>query len=393
MPTAVAGLRGTGEFSTDFRPTNYRELYTLLEPNGSAPLQALLSMTASESVDDPKFNHFRDEVPDRVLKINNGAGYNSSATSLTIDSDGDVQFVTTGTTLVNLATGEVMRATADASGTTLTVERNISGTSYTITDNDDLAIIGHAAQEGGTSPTAVAYDPTTDYNYTQIFKTPVQVSGSLQNTYLRTGSKEQEQVMKALKLHMSDIERSFFWGIRNIANGSTNQPTRYTGGLTTMITNVTDAASAFATANTMTEKEFDQTLVESIFAWGSKEKVAFIGARAASNFMEIAKNRWQPTQVEGSYGVSMTRYSTFAGDLLVHLHPAFRQIPTMDDAMVIVDLPYLKYKYLQNRDTTLQRNIQANDADFVKHQYMTECGLEMTQAQVHHYIKNWQAVS
>ena len=108
--TAISGLRGTGEFTTDFRPTNYRELFTLLEPNGSAPLQALLSMTSSESVDDPKYNHFRDEVPDRVLKINNGGGYNNSATSLTVYSDGDIKFVTAGTTLVNLNTGEVMRA-------------------------------------------------------------------------------------------------------------------------------------------------------------------------------------------------------------------------------------------------------------------------------------------
>ena len=389
--TAISGLRGTGEFTTDFRPTNYRELFTLLEPNGSAPLQALLSMTSSESVDDPKYNHFRDEVPDRVLKINNGGGYNNSATSLTVDSDGDIKFVTAGTTLVNLNTGEVMRASADCSGTTLTVERNVGGTSSTITDNDDIAIIGHAAVEGSTSPTALAYDPTTDFNYTQIFKTPVQISGTLQNTYLRTGSKEQENVMKALKMHMADIERSFFWGRRHIANGSTNQPTRYTGGLTTMITSVTDAASGFATANTITENEFDQLLVETIFAWGGKEKIAFIGARCASNFMKIAKNRWQPTQVEGSYGVNMSRYSTFAGDLLVYLHPMFRQIPGMDDAMIILDLQFLKYKYMQNRDTTLQRNIQPNDADYVKHMYLSECGLEMTQAKVHHYIKNWQA--
>lgn len=58
----IIGLRGTGEFSTDFRPTNYRELFALLEPNGTAPLNALLSMTNGEETDDPKFNHFRDEM-------------------------------------------------------------------------------------------------------------------------------------------------------------------------------------------------------------------------------------------------------------------------------------------------------------------------------------------
>ena len=41
---AIQGLRGSGEFSTDFRPKNYRELFTLMEPNGNAPLNALLAM-------------------------------------------------------------------------------------------------------------------------------------------------------------------------------------------------------------------------------------------------------------------------------------------------------------------------------------------------------------
>jgi len=54
MP-AIQGLRGTGEFSVDFRPKNYRELFTLLEPNGTAPLQALLAMAGSEETNDPEY--------------------------------------------------------------------------------------------------------------------------------------------------------------------------------------------------------------------------------------------------------------------------------------------------------------------------------------------------
>ena len=59
----IQGLRGTGQFTTDFRPKNYRELFTLLEPNGNAPLNGLLAMTGSEATDDPEFKNFRDELP------------------------------------------------------------------------------------------------------------------------------------------------------------------------------------------------------------------------------------------------------------------------------------------------------------------------------------------
>jgi hypothetical protein len=392
--SAIRGLRGTGQFGTDFRPTNYRELFTLLEPNGTAPLQALLSMASSESTDDPKFNHFRDELPDRKFIVN-GAVASDSTGTVVVDANAEVGFVVAGTIIVNVATGEVMRATVDAntSTNTLTVERNIGGTSHQIADNANLIIAGFADSEGGNSPTPISFDPTTDFNFTQIFKTSVSVSGTLQNTFLRTGNKEQENLTKALKLHMSDIERAMFFGRRHEKDANTSKPTRFTGGLTTMIQNVTDGASyGGGGSGKITEKEFDRLLIEDIFAYGSPEKVAFCGARVISNLMEIGKNRWQPTQIDNAYGVSLSRYTTYAGDLLVMMHPMFRQVPTMDQEMIVLDMSELKYRYMEGRDTQLQRNIEETDFDGVKHQYISECGLEMTQSKVHHRIKGWATV-
>jgi hypothetical protein len=109
--------------------------------------------------------------------------------------------------------------------------------------------------------------------------------------------------------------------------------------------------------------------------------------------MEVGKNRWQPTQIDNAYGVSLSRYTTYAGDLLVYMHPMFRQIPNMDQEMVVLDMNEIKYRYMQGRDTQLIRDIQTPDFDGVKHMYQTECGLEMTQAKVHHRIKGWSGVS
>jgi hypothetical protein len=390
--TAIQGLRGTGQFSTDFRPTNYRELFTLLEPNGSAPLQALLSMTGTETTDDPKYNHYRDELPDRKLQIN-GAVASTSTASITVDAADDQQFVVAGTIIVNVDTGEVMRATGAPSSNAIAVERNIGGTAHQIADDANLIIGGFADIEGGSAPTAISFDPTLDFNFTQIFKTAVQVTGTLQNTYLRTGDKEQEQLTKALKMHMSDIERAMFFGKRAEVNGATASPLRFTGGLRNSITGVTDGASYGASSNVITEKEFDRLLIENIFAYGGNEKVAFCGARVISNLMEIGKNRWQPTQIDNAYGVSLSRYTTYAGDLLVYMHPMFRQVPTMDKEMIILDMSEIKYRCMQGRDTQLIRDIQAPDFDGVKHMYMTDCGLEMLQSKVHHRIKNWTAVT
>ena len=130
---------------------------------------------------------------------------------------------------------------------------------------------------------------------------------------------------------MSDIERAMFFGNKHEANGSTAQPTRFTGGLLNSLTNVVDITTAFATygngAGKMTE-DVNSLLINTVFKFGSKQKIAFVGETVA-NHLQYGKDRWQPTAVEGAYGVNLTRYATFAGDLMVHLHPQFRQLPHM----------------------------------------------------------------
>lgn len=390
---AIQGMRGTGEFTSDFRPKNYRELFTLLEPNGNAPLNAMLAMGSSEPTDDPEYKNFRDELPDRTLTVN-GAIASTSTASITIDAADDNKFAIKGAIIINQTTGEVMQATADTTATTLAVTRNIGGTSHQIADDAVLFIGGYAAAEGDTSPTAISFDATVVSNYTQIFRTAFQVSNTLQSTHLRTGDKMDESMTKALKLHMSDIERAMFFGRKVETNGTTSSPTRYTGGLTNSLTNVVDIVSSYAShggsaAGQMTEAGFDSLLISTIFKYGSKQKIAFVGETVAATLQAIGKDRWKPTAVEGAYGVNLTQYSTFAGDLMIHLHPQFRQLDHMKTAMVIVDFPYLVYRYLEGRDTSLLENRQAVDADSVKHEYLTECGLELLQDKVHAYITGW----
>ena len=387
---AIQGVRGTGEFTSDFRPKNYRELFTLLEPNGNAPLNALLSMGSSEATDDPEFKNFRDELPDRKLKVN-GAVASTSTTSITVDASADNKYAVSGAILVNATTGEVMRVSADTTGTTLTVVRNIGGTAHQIADNAELFVAGFAAAENADVGTAITFDATVASNYTQIFRTAFGVSNTLKSTYLRTGDKEDEAMTKALKLHMSDIERAMLFGIKAEENGSSAAPRRYTGGLTTSISSVIDVASDIDGDGTMNEAQFDEELIKTVFKYGSREKIAFVGYKVAAHLQEFGKSRWRPESVQGAYGVNLTRYSTFAGDLMVHLHPQFRQVPGMDNAMIVVDFPYLKYRHLEGRDTALYENRQGNGVDGSIHEYLTECGLEMLQDKTHCYIKNWSS--
>ena len=397
MSTPIQGLRGTGQFDTTFRPRNYRELFTLLEPNGNAPLNALLSMGQSESTNDPAFRNFRDELPERVMTVDGAVvSTGTSSETITLDADNENKFAIAGSIVVNSATGEVMHVTADGGGTSLTVTRNVGGTAHAIADGAELFIAGFAAQEGADTPTAVSFDAVMVENFCQIFRTSFSVTGTMNSTYLRTGDKQDEARVKALKMHMSDIERAMFFGKKDEDNASSAQPRRFTGGLMTSLTNKFDVATASSSAinaadGILTEEEFDLALTETIFKFGSNSKIAFVGAKVANHLQQFGKDRWQPTQVEGAYGVNLTRYSTFAGDLMVHLHPQFRQIPGMDTAMVIVDFPYLSYRYLEGRDTQLLENRQNPGADTEVSEYLTECGLELMQDKVHAVIEGWSA--
>jgi hypothetical protein len=50
---------------------------------------------------------------------------------------------------------------------------------------------------------------------------------------------------------------------------------------------------------------------------------------------------------------------------------------------VVLDMENLEYRYLQNRDTKLLTDRQANDADTKIEEYLTECGLKIQLESTH----------
>ena len=52
--TAIAGLRGTGDWATDERPKNFREFILRRNHNGTAPLFALLAKVGKDAENYPE---------------------------------------------------------------------------------------------------------------------------------------------------------------------------------------------------------------------------------------------------------------------------------------------------------------------------------------------------
>lgn len=392
--SAILGMRGTGSFPADHRPENWREKFLMLEPNGSAPLTAILSMLQSEKTDDPVYHNFRKDLPDFRF-TQSGAQPTITDTTLTATQAADLSYFRSGMLIRNFRTGEVVKITAKPTTTTVTVTRGVgnSGTGIAIADADVWFLVGNANPEGADTPTPISWDAASNENYTQIFRTPVSVTRTMMKTNFRTGNQYVEKTRDALKQHMMELERAFIWGKKDSITGANGQPERYTGGIVSFLTtNVRDLASA-STPNKMSESEFDSWLAEDVFAFGSSQKLALCGWRAADNLQKIAKDRWSMNSAGSNmtYGMSLVQYMTFAGELVVKTHPQWRQIPGAEDMMLILDTQDLRFRFID--DTMLLKDRQGNGIDGVVDEYLTEAGLEMLQEKTHALLLGWQGIS
>lgn len=83
---SFAGLRGTGSWGTDERPKNFREMILWRNPNGSAPLTALMGKMKTEKVDDPEFAWWEEEM--NPVRVATAADLGTSSTAVTLTAGG-----------------------------------------------------------------------------------------------------------------------------------------------------------------------------------------------------------------------------------------------------------------------------------------------------------------
>jgi hypothetical protein len=374
---AVLGIRGVGSFSTDERPQNWREGILFDSPNGDAPLTAIMSKLRSEATDDPRFNWFEKSTPLQRVFINAAAGYSATDTALTIDdgagADPGKQFKQ-GHVLINETGDEIMVVTADqTSGTIVTVARGKGEVAAnTIADNEALLVVGSMFEEGAGVPTAIGFDPTTQYNYTQIFRTSLNLTRTALRTRLRTASAIREAKREALQLHSIEMERALLFGQRLEETGPDGLPRRATRGIIKWI----DSANDFNMGGAVTETAFEDKL-EVIFRFGSTEKLFLCGSTALNVLNKLAKSKSTLNTVAGgeTYGMHMQEYMTPFGVAYLKMHPLFNQHPVHREWIIIIDLKDVVWRYID--DTGFFVNRQSRGDDARKDEFLTEGGLEV----------------
>ena len=395
--TAIAGLRGTGDWATDERPKNFREMILKREPNGSAPLTALSARLKKEVTDDPEFSWWEEEY--KVTRVQLAAQVVTAGVTLTLDTSEDADaldlragdlLLVEATPVASTAYGfEIMEVSTDPTASnSVVVTRGAANTAawtgVVVTDSY-LLKIGSAFEEGSSSPDASTRNPTKYLNYTQIFKTTYRITNTAKVTRTRTGDPVSNDKERKMFDHSTALEEAWMWGHKYETTGTNGKPKRYTGGLYYFLTQNYNATT---TPNikvwTTTAVDEDDILDAFHPMWdysvGGNERIVLAGNGFLNYLNKIAKDssstRINYDGVISTYGMNLQRWVLPQGTFYVRSHPLMNTHSLFKNGAFIINPAGVYYRPLKGRDTKFQDNIQAPDDDETKGQWLTEAGLE-----------------
>jgi len=190
--------------------------------------------------------------------------------------------------------------------------------------------------------------------------------------------------------HKIDLERTALFGERNIDTSSTDNPRRYTGGIYYYFgtaSNVTDVTGVPLTMPTL------ESWLQTVFSHtGSSESRLLLAAPGVISIFDLlGASRIQTASGDETFGMKVKTWLTSHGTLNIVKHRLLENGPTSGqgyggDAWAL-DVKKLRFRYLGNRNTKFLEDIQANDLDGVKDEYLTEAGWEMKNPLLHGRIK------
>lgn len=372
--TVVRGVRTTDLVSSSLIKREVFEAIYNFKPYQTPIVQFFLANKfAKMATGNPKF-----EVQEDVLfpyATTLSTAYSAaSATQTIVIADAD--YIKIGDVIRNTRTNENFHITARGSSTSFTgvTTSGSNATAGVIADN--LLVVGYAGTEAGTAPSGMTTQSTFPYNYAQIFKKVVHLSGTQAATVNYGGDDWINQRLKATEEIKLDLERSCIYGLRGLDTAS-GANIWYTGGLLDSSGMGISDSSQFVGTDFATEDYFFGTYCKGLFAKGTKEKTLYCGSDALLGINNYQKVK-QKTQVdEEEYGVDVTTILTPFGRARLVWHPLLEA--DYSNWVIGVDREeYLKYRFLSNgtgnRDLQYQSDISTPGTDERKAQYLAQIG-------------------
>lgn len=424
----TSGVLYTDRRQFYLKPNQFAELF----PNVSPFLTFTMKANFRTGLADPVFKLFEHRAPwERQYMVNNGstvtiaaASSGAAAESNAITFDGitglnssiDESFVhlvfevwsSDGTTKKG-----VVLLTDDTSTSTAKF-KNLGKTAINTTDNDVFVCIGNAQKEGDVSPEAWSDELKVVWNQCQIFRTPIEISGTLAQASLRGTNKELAR-LRADKMaeHKIQMEKAFLYGSSPLGtnlsesdtfsdldkltgDGGTGAPVRTTTGLVRALelygatSGYYQSVFDFSGGSPSYDDLVDTLEIAFQYVPISGMKDVFLGAGALGFWSKrsMEKNSgWVinvNTENKNIAGQNVRTLITPHGDLNLILTHAMKY--EHKNEMLIVDKNNVEY--VQFRPSRFDTNIKTDDGyDGVKDEYFSDAGLGITNIKAHQLIR------
>jgi len=288
-----------------------------------------------------------------------------STSTTVIVSAGDGKMFVPNSIIYVPSTGEQILVTA-VSGDTLTVVRGYGETAAAdIAANALLVYLGTAYPEGdrvGTARNVIAYK---NVNVTQIFRTPVELSGSDMSVDAPDADWALEKKEKLI-MHLGEIERQFMFG--DFKDDTTAERRTAKGLFKFIKTNVYDLGAA------ITAKKMADFVLDTVRT-GSGKKVLFTSSDLFTAIESLAQQVLRVQPGSKKFGATVAKW-LIGGKEIDIVHD-----PVLDEAGFagygfLVDMKQVDYLYLKGRDTRFKEYAD-DDFDGKRGEYITEATLSV----------------
>ena len=376
MPSTVQGVRGTASILQNRQVIDMSKTIHLLEPS-SYPLVTLCnSLSKVRPAHNPVVRWMEDEL-EPLTDLVNGA-MTAAAAAMTVDNGGwwranDIGHVP--------RTDENFRVIAVA-GNVLTVTRSFGASAAAaIVDDEPVWNLGPAQREGDTSRALLSTLEVEQSNRTQIVRTPFGTTNTQSATDLYDGNDFDTQARKAAIQHAVQLERFVLWGKNNQAQVA-GQPLRTMSGVYEYIqTNRVDVGGV------LTESEFDAFCEVAFRYGGTEQKLGIASGRVLQAINNFHKEKMETVPLKEAYGLNLQRYVSPFGTVLLSYHRQFVG-PIYSSHMLLLDMDKVVLRPLRGGKSmgamaVRITNIQANDEDSRRDEYLTEYSLEFQNEKAH----------
>lgn len=401
MSSITSSLLNTSEFPTDYARKSYAAALMRLMPNGTAPIFGITANMKTKTAVQFEHGYWTKTMVFPSFQINNGAGYLSTDTTVTIDSTTNV---IPGMVMQNFRTKEQVLVLTVVSASSITIRRGVGTTAAAaLLDDDFFPMVGNAKEEGSARPTESAVLPARVLNLCQIFRNAWGLTDSMRATLTIVGDGNvAESRMDCMAFHAADMEKALIFGEQY--SGTLNgRPLRKMDGIINSI--VTNASGNITTAGGTTTYDQLETALDPVFQYQTDPKIAneralFVGATAFKVINKIGRlsGTYQILEGQTSFGMQFSTFKISRGTFKMIEHPMLNTNTSWAKMALAIDFSSLSIAYLGDRKTKSEEygangqvNNNAAGADSVGGSLTTEMTLEMMNPAANGVIYNLTA--